>query len=66
MKMKCLDVAVTLHFHIHAPSEQEQGEAAKRWIQEVDRVVFKDEINYGAYDLEVVEDTTCTCHEESE
>ena len=61
--MQHLNVQITLEFHLTIPDGEAPTKAAKDWVDEVDRVVFKDEINYGNYKLKatVVE---CACGEE--
>jgi len=55
--MKEVTVDVTLTFDLEFPDSDDPELAARQWIQTVDRVVFKDEINSGRYTVTVREAT---------
>ncbi|KKK88190.1 hypothetical protein LCGC14_2745670 [marine sediment metagenome] len=61
--MQHINVQVTLEFHILRPEGEDPTVAAKSWVDEIDRVVFKDEINYGNYKLEATT-VICDCDKE--
>ncbi|KKM23288.1 hypothetical protein LCGC14_1616650 [marine sediment metagenome] len=58
--MQHIDVQVMMEFHITGPDGEDPTKAAKNWVDEVDRVVFKDEINYGNYKLKATV-VKCNC-----
>jgi len=48
-------IQVVMEFTLEFPADTpDPYEEAKKWVRNVDRAVFKDEINAGAYDVHLI------------